>query len=112
LCHAGWWKQSTDADRAALWNAFQAAGVTQESAPPPDAPAPAVDAAIAFVAEAPTPLALIPLEDIVGTTEQPNVPGTLDGHPNWRHRFDLPAEELLAQPDAARRLAGLRERRS
>jgi 4-alpha-glucanotransferase len=109
---AGWWKQSTDADRAALWNAFQAAGVTQESAPPPDAPAPAVDAAIAFVAEAPTPLALIPLEDIVGTTEQPNVPGTLDGHPNWRHRFDLPAEELLAQPDAARRLAGLRERRS
>ena len=57
-------------------------------------------------------LALIPLEDIVGTTEQPNVPGTINEHPNWRHRFDLPAEKLLARPDAARRLGNLRERRS
>ncbi len=109
---AGWWQQGTDADRATLWGAFTAAGVARGSAPRPDTPAPAVDAAIDFVAEAPTPLALIPLEDIVGTTEQPNVPGTFDEHPNWRHRFDLTSEELLAQPDAARRLAALRERRS
>ena len=109
---AGWWQKSPASDRAALWKAFTTAEVAHGNAPQPDSPAPAIDAAVAFVAEAPTPLALLPLEDIVGTTQQPNVPGSLDEHPNWRHRFDLPAEELLAQPDAARRLGILRERRS
>lgn len=108
---AGWWKQSADTDRTALWSAFTAAGVVRGEAPAPASPAAAVDAAIGFVAEAPAPLALIPLEDIVGTTEQPNVPGTLDEHPNWRHRFDLPAEELLARPEAAGRLDILRKAR-
>jgi len=107
---AGWWGQSADADRSALWSAFTAAGVAREPQPPADMPAPAVDAAVGFVSQSPAPLALIPLEDIVGTAEQPNVPGTLDEHPNWRHRFDLPAEELVAQPDAARRLGILRRR--
>jgi 4-alpha-glucanotransferase len=108
---AGWWGQSPDTDRSALWSAFTTAGTTHEPRPPTDTPAPAVDAAVGFVAQSPAPLALIPLEDIVGAAEQPNVPGTLDEHPNWRHRFDLPAEELLAQPSARRRLGILRERR-
>jgi 4-alpha-glucanotransferase len=109
---AGWWGQSADADRSALWSAFTSAGVAREPQPPADTPAPAVDAAVGFVSQSPAPLALIPLEDIVGTAEQPNVPGTLDEHPNWRHRFDLPAEELLAQPDARRRLGLLKGRHS
>jgi 4-alpha-glucanotransferase len=109
---AGWWKTASDEDRPALWDAFTEAGVAQGAPPPVDQPAPVVDSAIAFVADAPTPIALVALEDIVGTTEQPNVPGSLDGHPNWRHRFDLPSEELLHQPAAERRLELLRERRS
>ena len=50
-----------------------------------------VDAAIAFTARSPVALALIPLEDVLGLTEQPNLPGTIDEHPNWRRRFDRPA---------------------
>ena len=74
-------------------------------------PQPAVDAAIGFTARSPAPLALIPIEDISGLAEQPNVPGTIDEHPNWRRRLDRPAAEVLGTPDAKRRLAILRERR-
>jgi 4-alpha-glucanotransferase len=95
-------------NRASLWSAFQDAGVAI-SEPPAD-PAPVVDAAIAFTAKSPAALALIPLEDVLGVTEQPNLPGTIDEHPNWRRRLATPASELLAAPDARRRLRTLRER--
>jgi len=128
---AGWWQGSdivtrdalgfvTDAqretreraqDRSALWRAFRKAGETAAEVPPPEESAPAVDAAIDFTARSPGPLALIPIEDILGLAEQPNVPGTIDEHPNWRRRLDQPAAEVLGTPDAKRRLAILRERR-
>jgi len=45
-------------------------------------------AALQAVAESPAPLALIPLEDVLGEQRQPNLPGTLqDQHPNWRRRL-------------------------
>jgi 4-alpha-glucanotransferase len=28
----------------------------------------------------------MPLEDFIGETEQPNLPGTINEHPNWRRR--------------------------
>jgi 4-alpha-glucanotransferase len=99
-------------ERAALWQAFTEAGVASGDAPGSTDTDPAVDAAIGFVARAPGPLAIVPLEDIVGTTEQPNLPGTIDQHPNWRRRFTLPADQILKQPAAERRLRKLNERRS
>jgi len=108
---AGWWR-GKDAGRAPLWRAFVDAGTASGPAPGPDTPETAVDAAIAYVAQTPSPLALIPLEDVVGAAEQPNVPGTLADHPNWRHRFDRPAEDLLSAPAAEHRLRLVRERRS
>ena len=95
-------------DRAALWSAFRDAGVAAGAAP--DDPAPAVDAAIAFTAQSTGALALIPLEDVLGVTEQPNLPGTIDEHPNWRRRLAKPASELLSASDVRRRLKTLRER--
>ncbi|HKS63987.1 MAG TPA: 4-alpha-glucanotransferase, partial [Xanthobacteraceae bacterium] len=95
-------------DRAALWSAFQDAGAA--SGEPPQEPALALDAAIAFTAQSPAALALIPLEDVLGVTEQPNLPGTIDEHPNWRRRLAKPASELLAAPAVQRRLKILRER--
>jgi 4-alpha-glucanotransferase len=53
--------------------------------------APAVDAAIRFTAQSPTAMALIPVEDVLGLTDQPNLPGTVDEHPNWRRRLNAPA---------------------
>jgi 4-alpha-glucanotransferase len=98
-------------ERTALWRAFTDAGTATGGAPDPTDTDPVVDAAVGFVAAAPAPLAIVPLEDIVGTTEQPNLPGTTDQHPNWRRRFALPADRILEHPAAGRRLSRLTERR-
>jgi 4-alpha-glucanotransferase len=98
-------------DRARLWDTFENENVTDKKAPPADQPQEAVDAAIAFVAGAASPLSLIPVEDILGLAEQPNLPGTVDEHPNWRRRFEKPAADMLQAPDAQGRLAILRKRR-
>ena len=65
-------------DRDALWQRFVADGVAEGAAPPPEAPQPVVDAAVAFVDAHPSPLALLPVEDLLGQEEQPNLPGTVD----------------------------------
>ncbi|CAB3801658.1 4-alpha-glucanotransferase [Paraburkholderia ultramafica] len=82
-------------DRAALWRAFQQAGVAapQVGAPPPDS-AP-VDEALAFVAATPGPLVTFPLEDLLALDDQPNLPGSIDEHPNWRRRMTLPIDEMF-----------------
>jgi len=69
-----------------------------------------VDAAIAHVAAAPSQLKVVPMEDYLGLEDQPNMPGTLDEHPNWRRRLPDRIENLLKRPDVARRAAMLRQR--
>ncbi|MBK4991238.1 4-alpha-glucanotransferase [Pseudomonas sp. S36] len=70
-----------------------------------------IDAAIRYVGHTRAPLVLVPLEDLLGLDEQPNMPGTTDGHPNWRRRFALPADRMLDDADAARRLELLAQAR-
>lgn len=70
-----------------------------------------IDAAISFVGKTRAPLVLIPLEDLLGNEEQPNMPGTTDTHPNWQRRFAEPAERMLDHEDAARRLELLAQAR-
>jgi 4-alpha-glucanotransferase len=98
-------------DRETLWAAFTHEGVANGEPPTDDDPAVAVDAAIAFVARTPAPITVIPLEDILGLEEQPNLPGTTDQHPNWRRRLPQPAALLLADPACTRRLDLLRRAR-
>ena len=45
-----------------------------------------------YLTQTPSPLILIPLEDALARKEQPNLPGTLDTHPNWQHR--LPSDTI------------------
>ena len=94
-------------DRALLWSAMQASGAAHGDPPPPDAPAAAVDAAIRHTGLAACDMTIVPLEDALGLTEQPNLPGTLDEHPNWQRRMPGPAATLLDDPAAASRLRGL-----
>ena len=98
-------------DRARLWRESVAAGVAQGPEPAADDPAPAVDAALAFTASAACALALFPVEDLLGLDEAPNLPGTIDEHPNWRRRLPGPAEELLARPEVARRIDAIEKAR-
>lgn len=96
-----------DWDRGLLWSTI-GDGTPR---PLPSDPQPAVDAAIAHVAQTPSSLAIIALEDLLGLEQQPNLPGTISEHPNWRQRLDAPIEELIQQPDVAKRCAILRSAR-
>ncbi len=91
-------------DRTALWNAFRDSGAAEGDPPPPDEPARAVDAAITHTGRAACELVLIPVEDALAMREQPNLPGTLDEHPNWRRRLPDTADRVLDE-QADRRAA-------
>lgn len=131
---AGWWRgrdidwtwalgraaraESEEADRALratertlLWQACCEAGAAHGPEPAPDTPDPAVDAALAYVGRTPCALALIPMEDIAGMVEQPNLPGTIDEHPNWRRRMPETTATLLDRPSVRQRLTALAETR-
>jgi 4-alpha-glucanotransferase len=69
-----------------------------------------VDAAFQGLAATPSPLKLLPVEDFIGQREQPNIPGTVDEHPNWRRRLD--SDHPLEGRPARRRAAFLEKKRS
>ena len=94
-------------DREALWNAFLHSGAAEGAAPSLDDGAVVADAAARHVGSAACELVIIPVEDALALVEQPNLPGTLDEHPNWRRRLDGEAAMLLDDPSASRRLAAL-----
>ena len=98
-------------DRKALWKAFCAAKATHGHAPPPNQSTPVVDAAVRFIAQTPSHLALLPLEDALAFEDQPNLPGTVDEQPNWRRRYQGQAGALLDPPAVADRLGALAERK-
>ncbi len=99
------------ADRDRLWEAFRQSGAAT-GAPPAAAERDAVaDAAVLHTARSASELFMLPLEDALAATEQPNLPGTTDEHPNWRRRFAGPADALLDQPAVAGRLARLNQAR-
>ena len=126
---AGWWsgedirirralglgaageQAAREADRRRLWRAFTKAGTAEGSPPPSGQPAAAVDAALGYVASAPSPLTLVPVEDLLGLAEQPNLPGTIDEHPNWRRRLEPPAREVFEAPAVLNRVDIIRRHR-
>lgn len=90
--------QSRARERSALWQALETAGLVSGPEPGP-AHAP-LEAVLAWLGTARTPLRLVPVEDLLGETEQPNLPGTIDEHPNWRRRLPADARALLDGPVA------------
>jgi 4-alpha-glucanotransferase len=54
------------------------------------------DAILTYLTQSRARLMLIQLEDVVGESEQANLPGTTDAHPNWRRRMSLGLEEIVA----------------
>jgi 4-alpha-glucanotransferase len=99
-------------DRKQLGAAFAKAGIGEIADAARDDDEQALAAALRFVAGTPAALALIPLEDALGLDQQPNLPGTIDEHPNWRRRLPAAAEQILDAPPVTKRLAAVAKARS
>jgi len=52
-----------------------------------------------FLARTRSRLLAISLEDLLGVIDQPNIPGTVDEHPNWRRRLPLELDKIAAAID-------------
>ena len=52
-------------------------------------------------------LALATLDDLAGVSVRPNIPGTIDEHPNWCIPLPLPIQELFDRTLARRVLSVL-----
>ena len=99
-----------DAERETLWIAFKSAQVAEGDPPAAGEASRVVDAAVRFIAKTPSQIALLPLEDAIGLERQPNMPGTVDQYPNWRHRYAAEAATLLDDSDVRHRIETLANR--
>jgi 4-alpha-glucanotransferase len=63
-----------------------------------------------FLARTRSRLLAISLEDLLGVIDQPNVPGTVNEHPNWRQRLPLAIDGIAAAIDIAALKGATRER--
>lgn len=89
-------------DRSLLWSALTESGCAKGQEPPAEKPGPAIEGALGFVGRTPCVLAVAAIEDVLGLPEQPNVPGTVSEHPNWRRR--IPARDIAGDPEARSRV--------
>jgi 4-alpha-glucanotransferase len=69
-----------------------------------------LNAVAQFLSRTKSRLLAIALEDLLGLVDQPNVPGTIDEHPNWRRRLPVAIEQIASVIDAAALRAATRER--
>ncbi len=102
-------RRRRERDRDALWAAFRESGAAGDrgDTPAPEETDPVLDAALAHTGGAACRLAVLPLEDALGLPEQPNLPGTVDVHPNWRRRLLGEGGTLLDDPRVTHRLETL-----
>jgi 4-alpha-glucanotransferase len=58
-----------------------------------------LNAVVGFLARTKSRLLAISLEDLLGVIDQPNIPGTVNEHPNWRQRLPLALDEIASVID-------------
>ena len=63
-----------------------------------------------FLAQTKSRLLAVSLEDILGVLDQPNIPGTVNEHPNWRRRLPVSIEKMTSAVDVAALKSATRER--
>jgi 4-alpha-glucanotransferase len=56
-------------------------------------------AVVGFLARTRSRLLAISLEDLLGVVDQPNIPGTVNEHPNWRRRLPVAIGEIASAID-------------
>lgn len=103
---AEWWEQAQEHERqnaARAWPEFQGVAVTREFTPDIHR------ATLAAALNAGSDLCVLPWQDVLGTRDRINLPGTM-GDANWAYRIAQNTDALLTEAqtkDAAERLAWL-----
>ena len=69
-------------------------------------------AVVDFLARTPSRLMAVAMEDLLGVIDQPNIPGTIDEHPNWRQRLPVDLEELTSATDVVALKTAMRGRQT
>jgi 4-alpha-glucanotransferase len=54
---------------------------------------------VRFLSLTSTRMLAVALEDLLGVIDQPNIPGTIDEHPNWRQRLPVGVDEIVESLD-------------
>ncbi len=103
---ADWWETVDPVEKKLFWKL-----VSGEEGKPP-AFTKAKEKAISSLLAANSRIVILPIQDIFGTRDRVNTPGTLGDH-NWTYRFPTPAEDFLKKhADTAEEFAALvREKR-
>src|SRR5262249_61565902 len=70
--------------------------MTEPRPPPPAMTADLCQAIHIYLARTSSCIVLANLEDALGELSQTNLPGTIDGHPNWTRKYTVPVEELIS----------------
>jgi 4-alpha-glucanotransferase len=63
-----------------------------------------------FLSRTKSRLLTISLEDLLDVVDQPNIPGTVNEHPNWRRRLPVSIEQIASAIDVAALKAATAER--
>ena len=67
-------------------------------------------AVVGFLARTRSRLLSISLEDLLGVIDQPNIPGTINEHPNWRQRLPVAIDQIASAIDVDALKAATSER--
>ncbi len=100
-------------DKMALWQALQDADCVKKGAHlPADAPRVAV---LSYVSKTPSPIVIVSMEDLLGLTEQPNLPGSDGGpgspHPNWTQCLPAGVNEIFDNVEVTSGIAAIKQAR-
>jgi 4-alpha-glucanotransferase len=67
-------------------------------------------AVVGFLSRSKSRLLTVSLEDLLGVIDQPNIPGTVNEHPNWRRRLPVAIDDIASAIDLAALKAATAER--
>jgi (1->4)-alpha-D-glucan 1-alpha-D-glucosylmutase len=103
-------------DKARLLRALEREGLLPQGLGTDPAALPELPPALALaihrhLARSPAMLSLVQAEDMLGETEQANLPGTVNEHPNWRRKLSLNLEDWTDTPRIQTLAAALRAER-
>ncbi|MDY0881631.1 malto-oligosyltrehalose synthase [Dongia soli] len=93
-------------DRLSLLEALRSEGLL----PGDDGNVP-VEAVHRYLARTRSKLVMLQLEDMLDVVEQMNVPGTVDEHPNWRHKLPRTIDEIMTDSRVRQVLGAVAEER-